>query len=302
MANRRMIDSNLFEDDFVGSMDFFGRYLWIGLFSAVVDDQGRCPDNAAIIRARVFPFDAVNDVQVEDVLARMAEDGKILRYQAGAKKLIQIVHWWDYQQPSWASASKYTAPEGWIDRTKYHAKGNKIAMENWELAGGFCVLRSEPTMGEGSALGSDLDSAIDEKKSEKKQKCEQKCEQKGEQKQKDAREARESAAGGAEAREHGEIFRVFEEEIGPLTPMIADALIDIEQEYPPGWFRMACREAILHNARNMSYVKSILKRWKVQGLPDASGQAGKANGSGNGHVPRAKYDTSELDGLISAGG
>lgn len=301
MANRRMIASELFEDDFVGSLDFFGRFLWIGLFSAVVDDQGRCADNPAVIRARVFPFDAVNDAQVEEVLERMASDGKILRYQAGAKKLIQIVHWWDYQQPSWASASKFAAPEGWIDRTKYHAKGNKIAMENWELAGGFCVLRSEPPMGEGSALGSGLDSGIEKKKDEKKQKGEQK----GEQKQKDAREAREAAAGGAETREHGEIFRVFEEEIGPLTPMIADALIDIEQEYPPGWFRMACREAILHNARNMSYVKSILKRWKAQGLPDGNstnGPPGKVNGNGNGHVPRAKYDTSELDGLITAGG
>ena len=93
MASKRIIDSALFEDDFVGGLDFFGRYLWIGLFSAVADDQGRFLDNAAIIRAKVFPFDTVTDDQVEAVLVQLAEAGKINRYQADGKRLVQINHW-----------------------------------------------------------------------------------------------------------------------------------------------------------------------------------------------------------------
>ena len=38
MASKRIIDSALFEDDFVGGLDFFGRYLWIDLLSEVADE------------------------------------------------------------------------------------------------------------------------------------------------------------------------------------------------------------------------------------------------------------------------
>ena len=297
MANRRMIDADLFEDEFVSSLDFFGRFLWIGLFASVADDQGRCLDNPAIIRARVFPFDhAVDDALVEAALNQMAKAGKILRYQNGNKRLVQIVKWWTYQNPSWASESKHAAPEGWIDRVKYHSKGNRIITENWEAAGGFDSQLP-------STLPSELGSGIEEKKQKQKQKDEQKDEQKGEQEQKheSAPAAQKPAAGGALNREHGEIFRIFEQEIGPLTPLVAEALIDLERDYPPEWFRMACREAVMHNARNMKYVKAILQRWKVQGLPDGSGPPGKVAAGGNGHAPRAKYDTSELDALIAGG-
>lgn len=300
MANRRMIDSNLFEDDFIGSLEFFGRFLWIGLFSAVVDDQGRCADNPAIIRARVFPFDQVSDEQVEGILARMANEGKILRYQAGMKRLIQVMHWWDYQQPSWASESKYPAPEGWTDRVKYHGKGNKIILLNWEHDGGF-----ERVTADGSALPSPLPSGLPSPQGraieEYEKKNESESESESEQKQKNAPAAQKSAAAAGKPAD-GEIFRIFEQEIGPLTPMVAEVLKEIEVDYPAEWFRMACREAVLNNARNMKYVKAILARWKVQGLPSGGGPPGKAGWNGNGHKPSPKYDTSELDGLISAGG
>lgn len=181
--NRRIIDSALFEDDFVGGLDFFGRYLWIGLFSAVADDQGRFLDNAAIIRARVFPYDAVTDVQVEAVLVQLAEAGKITRYQVDGKRLVQINHWWVYQQPSWASPSRHPAPEGWVDRVKYHTKGNKIVVLNWDSDGGYVEGIPNPLPIElpnrlCSALGSDLHSPIEEKEEEKIEDVKQEQEQK----------------------------------------------------------------------------------------------------------------------------
>jgi len=173
--NRRIIDSALFEDDFVGGLDFFGRYLWIGLFSAVADDQGRFLDNSAIIRARVFPYDAVTDDQVEAVLVQLAAAGKITRYQVEGKRLVQINHWWIYQQPSWASPSRHPAPEGWVDRVKYHTKGNKIVVLNWESEGGYVEgvpsplsiqLPSQLYSPLPSALCSDLSSPIEEQEKE----------------------------------------------------------------------------------------------------------------------------------------
>lgn len=167
MTSKRIIDSALFEDDFVGGLDFFGRYLWIGLFSAVADDQGRFLDNAAIIRAKVFPFDAVTDAQVEAVLVQLAEAGKITRYLVDGKRLVQINHWWVYQQPSWALPSRFPAPEGWVDRAKYHAKGNRIIVVNWDSEGGYVEdVSSLLPSALPSALCSDLPSPIEEEKRE----------------------------------------------------------------------------------------------------------------------------------------
>lgn len=62
------------------------------------------------------------------------------------------------------------------------------------------------------------------------------------------------------------IFAVYEREIGLLTPAIGDELLEIEREYPPGWFELAASEAARNNARKLSYVRAILQRWKAEGL------------------------------------
>jgi DNA replication protein len=61
------------------------------------------------------------------------------------------------------------------------------------------------------------------------------------------------------------IFRLYEEHIGPLTPMLADSLRQAEQEYSPHWIEEAIRIAIENNVRNWRYVSAILKRWKDEG-------------------------------------
>lgn len=157
MANRRMISSDIFEDDFIGSLSFFERLVWIGLFAVCADDQGRSIDNPAIIRAKVFPYDRnVDDAKVEAAMEQAARAGKVIRYEASnGTRLLQITKWWQYQTPSWASPSKYPAPDGWVDRVKYHTAGNKIITKNWDIPGG---LHEELR----SALHSDLNSRIEE--------------------------------------------------------------------------------------------------------------------------------------------
>jgi len=65
--------------------------------------------------------------------------------------------------------------------------------------------------------------------------------------------------------ERPNIFKLYEENIGPLTPLIADALKDAEQAYPPEWVAEALEIAVKNNKRNWRYVEAILKRWKVEG-------------------------------------
>ena len=61
------------------------------------------------------------------------------------------------------------------------------------------------------------------------------------------------------------IFKLYEENIGPLTPLIADALKDAETFYPPELIAEAFGEAVKMNKRNWKYVEAILRRWKEEG-------------------------------------
>jgi DnaD/phage-associated family protein len=62
-----------------------------------------------------------------------------------------------------------------------------------------------------------------------------------------------------------EIEQLYESEIGPVTPTIADAIVNAEKEYPAGWTEDAIRTASCSNVRKWSYVRAILKRWKEDG-------------------------------------
>ena len=61
------------------------------------------------------------------------------------------------------------------------------------------------------------------------------------------------------------IFHLYEENFGPLTPMIADALRDTEKTYSMQWINEAMHIAIKNNVRRWRYVEAILKSWHEEG-------------------------------------
>lgn len=61
------------------------------------------------------------------------------------------------------------------------------------------------------------------------------------------------------------IFKIYEENIGPLTPMIADILRDSEKLYSSDWLADAVEQAVINNARSWRYIEAILKSWKENG-------------------------------------
>ncbi|MGB9521514.1 MAG: DnaD domain-containing protein [Anaerolineales bacterium] len=65
--------------------------------------------------------------------------------------------------------------------------------------------------------------------------------------------------------EFANIFKLYENHIGPLTPMMVDTLKDAEQTYPINWIEEAIRLAVENNKRSWRYVAAILKRWKEEG-------------------------------------
>ena len=65
--------------------------------------------------------------------------------------------------------------------------------------------------------------------------------------------------------ERPNVFKLYEENIGPLTPLIADALKDAEETYSSEWVADAIELAVKNNKRNWKYCEAILKRWKEEG-------------------------------------
>ena len=65
--------------------------------------------------------------------------------------------------------------------------------------------------------------------------------------------------------ERKNIFRLYEENIGPLTPLIADALKDAEETYSAEWVAETIDLAVRNNKRSWRYCEAILKRWKEEG-------------------------------------
>jgi len=67
------------------------------------------------------------------------------------------------------------------------------------------------------------------------------------------------------------LYLTYEQEIGALTPQIADCLKAAEEDYPAEWIDQAIKEAALHNARSWKYVEAVLKNWKVKGFQARKG-------------------------------
>ncbi len=65
--------------------------------------------------------------------------------------------------------------------------------------------------------------------------------------------------------ERPNIYRLYEENIGPLTPIVADMLRDAEQAYPQDWIEEAIRAAVQNNARSWKYIEAILRSWQERG-------------------------------------
>ena len=91
--------------------------------------------------------------------------------------------------------------------------------------------------------------------------------------------------------ERPNIFKLYEENIGPLTPLIADALKDAEETYSPDWVVDALEIAVKNNKRNWKYAEAILKRWKEEGRAEKQDRR-------NPEKDRRKYIEGEFSDFI----
>jgi len=62
-----------------------------------------------------------------------------------------------------------------------------------------------------------------------------------------------------------DIFKLYEQNIGLITPLIADQLKTASDDFPVEWIEDAIRIAVDNNVRRWSYINRILVSWQERG-------------------------------------
>src|SRR6478672_1110744 len=84
--------------------------------------------------------------------------------------------------------------------------------------------------------------------------------------------------------ERPNIYALYEQNIGLLTPILAERLQDAEGRFPIQWIEAAFEEAVTNNKRNWRYIERILERWAAEGK-----QSGKDRGPVERSLDPDKY-------------
>ena len=92
-----------------------------------------------------------------------------------------------------------------------------------------------------------------------------------------------------ETEEQPDIFTLYEQNIGMLTPMIAEELREAEKLYPETWIKDAIKEAVSLNKRNWRYIARILERWSSEGRDSGTYRRDSAKKTGPDKYIKQKY-------------
>jgi DnaD/phage-associated family protein len=87
------------------------------------------------------------------------------------------------------------------------------------------------------------------------------------------------------------IFKLYEQNVGPLTPLIADMLKEAETLYAEELIDEAFMIAVKNNKRSWKYIEAILKRWQLEGKNGQKDRQNTDKGS-------QKYTDSEFSEYI----
>jgi len=285
----RYLDPQIMSDPWFIELDDRSRLGWMMLILNGTDDQGRFLMNGRLMKSRLFPADDLPASEVLAMLENFARAGKVFAYDKDAVCYGQIVHWWKYQIGSeWMAPSRHPTPDGWTDRWRIHAKGGKGIIETSPHWGnkkicGFVKpgeLPSQPERPRQLALtegvpgdlpeppgtpdetqpGKDLGDGLGKSLPSSDVKVKDKVKEDGEEKVEN--EENPPPAAGLNP------FTVYEQNIGPLTPAVADRIKLAEQDYSTAWVVEAIQLSARRNKRRWDYTEGILRSWLRDGKDD----------------------------------
>ncbi|MET7395599.1 hypothetical protein ABZS66_19125 [Dactylosporangium sp. NPDC005572] len=109
MPRIRTIKPDFFISETVSALQFRTRLTWIGLWTHC-DDYGRHRDNVKLIKAAVWPLDAVSLRDVTEDLDELIAAGLLYRYAVDGRTYLQVTNWDEHQKVDRPSKSTIPAP------------------------------------------------------------------------------------------------------------------------------------------------------------------------------------------------
>jgi DnaD/phage-associated family protein len=89
--------------------------------------------------------------------------------------------------------------------------------------------------------------------------------------------------------ERPSIFTLYEQNVGLVTPIIADRLVEAIERYPEAWVEDAIEEAVAYNRRNWRYIQRILENWASEGRTDEANRGDPSRDLNRDKHLRGKY-------------
>lgn len=246
MPRIRTIKPQFWLDENLGKIPRDARLLYIGLWN-LADDTGVFQWRPARIKAQLFPYDA--DLTPEDITAwldLLVEAGDVIHYSYGNEDFGYIKSFLEHQTIK--KPSQYTfapLPRGTIeeplpqDSTGAPPEGYQVGTSG-EVVGNQWGTTSEPVPLGNRVLGNRLKGIGNRLK--------------------DNRNPAEVDVGLDS--EVGKVFTYYEENIGKLTPLVADGIKEWLQDHPPERIIKAIKEAVIHGVKTPAYINAVLENMK----------------------------------------
>lgn len=125
MARIRNIKPEFFTSEAVSALPLRARLTWIGLWTHC-DNHGRARDNVKLIKAAVWPLDNVSLRDIEEDLATLAEQGRIVRYEVDGKRYLEVTNWGEHQYGAFKGPAKCPGPDGAV---RLNSDGSKPGLD-----------------------------------------------------------------------------------------------------------------------------------------------------------------------------
>lgn len=109
MPRKRMIDPSFWRDEKLGQCSFMERLLFIGLWT-FSEDHGVGRASPLLIKADVFPYEALREADIDRSLAKLASLGLIQLYEADGQRYYHITNFKKYQSINRPSPSTLPLP------------------------------------------------------------------------------------------------------------------------------------------------------------------------------------------------
>jgi hypothetical protein len=114
MARIRTIKPEYWSDERMATVSLEARLLFLGLLN-LADDEGRLRGHPALIRGALFPYDNLNNAQVDGWLEELAASGRIQRYRVDGESYVWVRNFEKHQKIDRPSPSKIPAPSESFD-------------------------------------------------------------------------------------------------------------------------------------------------------------------------------------------